>query len=381
LEIEPTADIAVVKRAYRAKALIMHPDKNKDDPQATAKFQDLLNVYGLVDDEEKLAQYYAAFQSKTLGGASSYSASVSSSSSRESECVSPSFDSMVPLRKGMMDVYIPVSIRIVNREENHSPLSENDFVQHFDFLEIFSAISGYAKAGCLVGLSRAEAYQIIFQHKQRCQEIIVKVSVEVSDVTDERMSEKDLSNMINAKNGKFFYLRPGAVVTLSSIKEVKLVDRQNDREVIKNTDINTFYFPSNAHAFEAVAHLVLAPDKTAPLPLTSSSTVVESKQHVVLDFSRSPLIKAKNITPVSSASAASAAAVISHSSSKPPALPSPVSSASSGFGLTLFGLFQSSSSVPPSPATTAVARSALTDQSQNQVSKPDSENDQGCLVM
>ena len=34
-----------VKKAYRSKARVMHPDKNKNDPEADEKFKDLGAAY------------------------------------------------------------------------------------------------------------------------------------------------------------------------------------------------------------------------------------------------------------------------------------------------------------------------------------------------
>jgi preprotein translocase subunit Sec63 len=44
LGVEKTANAAAVKKAYHKLALLSHPDKNKDDPAATANFQRLQKV-------------------------------------------------------------------------------------------------------------------------------------------------------------------------------------------------------------------------------------------------------------------------------------------------------------------------------------------------
>jgi len=42
-----------IKKAYRAKAKELHPDKNKDDPTAKDKFQDLAAAYEVLSDDDK----------------------------------------------------------------------------------------------------------------------------------------------------------------------------------------------------------------------------------------------------------------------------------------------------------------------------------------
>jgi preprotein translocase subunit Sec63 len=47
LGVDKTANAAAIKKAYHKLALLSHPDKNKDDPAATANFQRLQKVTSL----------------------------------------------------------------------------------------------------------------------------------------------------------------------------------------------------------------------------------------------------------------------------------------------------------------------------------------------
>lgn len=46
-----------VKKAYRNLAKKMHPDKNKEDPNAASKFSDLTAAYEILSDDDKRKLY------------------------------------------------------------------------------------------------------------------------------------------------------------------------------------------------------------------------------------------------------------------------------------------------------------------------------------
>jgi hypothetical protein len=54
-----TASAAEIKKAYVQLALKLHPDKNKDDPNATKKFQELSDAYRVLSNPTARAQYDA----------------------------------------------------------------------------------------------------------------------------------------------------------------------------------------------------------------------------------------------------------------------------------------------------------------------------------
>lgn len=51
------ADDAAIKKAYRSLAKQLHPDRNKDNPQAAARFSEITAAYDLLSDRDKRAQY------------------------------------------------------------------------------------------------------------------------------------------------------------------------------------------------------------------------------------------------------------------------------------------------------------------------------------
>ncbi|KAG2437433.1 hypothetical protein HXX76_006085 [Chlamydomonas incerta] len=57
LGVEKDATQAEIKKAYRQRALQLHPDKNPDNEDAKAKFQLLQKVYAILGDDEKRKVY------------------------------------------------------------------------------------------------------------------------------------------------------------------------------------------------------------------------------------------------------------------------------------------------------------------------------------
>jgi curved DNA-binding protein CbpA len=78
-----------LKAAYRKLAKANHPDQNKDDPKAHAKFAEISSAYDFLSDAQKRAQYdrgeidadgqprFAGFSRAGAGGARGRAARVS----------------------------------------------------------------------------------------------------------------------------------------------------------------------------------------------------------------------------------------------------------------------------------------------------------------
>ena len=68
LEVEKTATVEEIKKAYRKKAIQYHPDKNPGDKVAEEKFKEAAEAYDVLSNPDKRARY-DQFGHAGMGGA------------------------------------------------------------------------------------------------------------------------------------------------------------------------------------------------------------------------------------------------------------------------------------------------------------------------
>ena len=57
LGLKRGASEAEIKKAYRSLAKQLHPDRNKDNPNAAKRFGEVTSAYDLLSDKDKSARY------------------------------------------------------------------------------------------------------------------------------------------------------------------------------------------------------------------------------------------------------------------------------------------------------------------------------------
>ncbi len=76
LEVDRSATLAEIKKAYRKKAMQHHPDKNPGDAAAEHSFKEAAEAYAVLSDEGKRAQYDRFGHVGTGGGAGGFDPTV-----------------------------------------------------------------------------------------------------------------------------------------------------------------------------------------------------------------------------------------------------------------------------------------------------------------
>ena len=70
LNVPESATAEEIKKSYRKLSLQWHPDRNKNSPESTTKFQELNAAYEMIGDDDKRRNYDMQRRSPFHGGGS-----------------------------------------------------------------------------------------------------------------------------------------------------------------------------------------------------------------------------------------------------------------------------------------------------------------------
>jgi hypothetical protein len=239
LEIEPTTDLNVVKKAFRTSMMINHPDKNGD----AEKCKKVVEAWELLQEQSKLSEYYESVLSDVRTASPAFG---SSEEKRERKQESPS-DSLVPFG-AMLTVFIPMFVQKPDfyskyliqddrdlktmRRDNMTAINPYRFkTPDFDFNALTDILNYVIETYNYkqIGLDIQDVRTIVNQHswyKNYGAFFGVSVRVNIADITD-RFSEADVSSAINAGTQAFLAIKKGTQIDVNNIIAIHMSGTDN----------------------------------------------------------------------------------------------------------------------------------------------------------
>ncbi len=224
LEINPTTDFEVVKKAYRKMIRAVHPDKwNTASEEVRNQKEELAkqvtSAFELVNDEEKLQRYFTNQTPVFVAANPADSDDIPTDLRVNSSAIRKK-------RTGpVVTVFIPVPVNYQtpdSRAHYISPKAKNN--TDIDWGRLAKAIEElFKEMPRQVGIDWLEAKKVLEQHSFSSPYIIAEVSVPLDAfLSDAKFSEQDFypRTVLNARNEDYFWLRQGICIRKESIKSI-----------------------------------------------------------------------------------------------------------------------------------------------------------------
>ncbi|KTD46202.1 J domain-containing protein [Legionella quateirensis] len=301
LGVEPSSTFQELKKAYYRKAIILHPDKNKDE-DTTERFKALQNAWAHIDSPDKAQKYYDAYERYPSDKkpdfnedivkenfadfdwndrSSSYSSSPGPSFSaprRDTPVFEEPTEGLRVYRDDVADLFIPVPLP----KQFVDTLSPETFQNPALFSRVADLLNEhFMNSGAQVGVSEKEALDIINQHSQRSAHIIVRVHVHFRDMMDDRISEKNMNDYrLNAKRGKYLYVFKGTQFVEDSIFSIKPVTIGDYTDTLRDQDS---IWSIMLHWPELYVHPLSDAKDIFTIPLTSQAGLITRQNRLELD--------------------------------------------------------------------------------------------------
>jgi hypothetical protein len=238
LEIEPTTDLNIVKKAFRKQMMINHPDKNGDQE----KCKEIVEAWEALEDQDNLEEHYEFVLAGSDAPSSAFVPRQEETQERKAERENPS-DSVVPFGL-MIPVFIPIYIQKHDyyskyqikddedlkrmREDNMTAINPCRFMTPtFDFNALTEIINYVLEIYNFkqIGLDMSEVKTIADQHswyRHKGGYFGVSVKVNIADIT-ERCSELDVSpHSLNAGKEDFLSLKKGSRIDVKNITAIHI---------------------------------------------------------------------------------------------------------------------------------------------------------------
>lgn len=242
LEINPTDNFTVVKKAYIKKALETHPDKNPG--KSDEEFKILQNAWEVINTEAKLQLYFKLHQenrvhefAKNLN--ESFSKSSSSFAREQNQTNEIPSDALNIYRSGDIDMFIPVPFSPSNAPHFNSTrvyLSLDPTERDLNLENIRQYIMKANQGVYQIGVTYEEAVNIANQHSHHTMYLIARIRLPITRISDARASEVELTgpHVLNARSeSKYFYLQPNTIINKEDIHTVQPMDYREYRNSIR----------------------------------------------------------------------------------------------------------------------------------------------------